>query len=393
MIEAEDLSSAMDYLFQEKKDWGECFKILKENAKLHNFESLFTYHLIRKQVDVKDFESVFKEILNNSHPWQLKQLYHSFFNTDIQLDIEKYLEQNRYDNKFSDVQNMRYIFLTKENNQIALEPTSIEYLKVLLSNNMTALVDAGIAPFFYDLTPNITSLKPILENLKNTIDGNKLLIPLFHTISSMSYELPESTNKTTFDILVKTIPDIKNQFEQNLLYKTSYPDKSIQVDPSLMYFLNVCEVNVTEMLNHRYQQEYEKILQVPIDLQGKPAQMHSYYIEEPLVKLAVSISSSIAMGYKENTSIDLSQIDIKQSALKNFVYLKTLEVKLGNDEPVKAPLDLCNYINQVYKKEKEAFIPSLGTFLNLELMASKLLYSRLDLILEDKPAISKKLKI
>lgn len=88
---------------------------------LNNFESLFVYNLIRKQVNIKEFQLVVKEIVNNSEPWQLKGLYNSFFNTNITLNIGKYLEQNRYDNNFDDMQNMRHIFLTKENNKITLE--------------------------------------------------------------------------------------------------------------------------------------------------------------------------------------------------------------------------------------------------------------------------------
>lgn len=393
MIETEHLSTAMDYLFEEKKDWFESFKLLKENAKIYNIESLFLYHLIRKQIDIKDFESVFKEIVNSSQAWELKQCYNDFFNSSVTLGIEKYLNEDRYDNEFSDSQNMRYIFITKKNNKIALEPTSMEYLKVMFSHNINALVDSGIAPFFYDLTPNLATLKPILEVLQNAPDGKRVLIPLFYAISSMSYELPESVNQSSYKVLVETIPNIQKEFEDNLVYHKSHPEPGIEIDPSLMNFLNISQADVTKMINNRYQQEYENLLKTPVDLSAIIPIFHAHHRQEPFVKLAISISASIEMGYKPNTPLDLSQIDTNDSALKNFVYLKTLETKLKSNEPVKAPLQLCDYISEIYQKEKKSILPSLTSFLDLEMMSTKILYSRLDVNLEAKNSTVRKPKI
>ena len=391
-IKQENLSSAMDHIFKEKKDWVQSFNVLKIHY-LNNFESLFVYNLIRKQVDIKEFQLVVKEIVNNSEPWQLKGLYNSFFNTSITLGIGKYLEQNRYDNNFGDIQNMRHIFLTRENNKITLEKTSIEYLKAIFLSQPSSLVESGVALFFYDFTENLPALKPVLEALQNSPDGNKVLIPLFHAISTMSYDLPESVNKTSYNVLVESVPNIQKEFENNLVYQHSNSEPGVQLNPSLMNFLSVCQADGLSMINNRYQEEYEKLLQTPVDVSNKPAILHTHYKEEPFVKLAISLSSGIRMKYKADSPLDLAAININESALKNFVYLKALEVKLNNNEPIQASLALCNYISAIYKREKEEVMPSIGSFLDLEMLDKKLLYSRLGYSLEAKPATTKKPKI
>lgn len=418
----EQTFSAYMSLYQEKEqDWEKVYEIIhgqvKEQEKENkyqsissNYNALFFYELIKRQVDIQEFDKLTQKIIPNLLVRELDGIYSRFFSYNSDIKLDTYLKEDRYHNSLSVWCNMAYIFLDKKENDFMFHESTLPYLKSLIkpvnNYNVRAIYESGfhyyISNFFNNHNiENINQISEILEVTQNNpaflkadekihLDFNSSLITL---LGNFSYENIES--KYIFNFFENQMKDFESHIQKKLIYLNA--KRELKIDLSTLNLLLVCEKDIVSMINKTYQDYYFKTME---EQKASPfiqsdASMYQYKKEAPFLKLISDLNSTLSVGLKPGFYLNLNNMDINQDVFCNYIYLKCLDFKIENgDEDIVFSKETINYLQDVSQKclQKECSY-DIKNLINWENTIKWLHHKELNDLLKDKKKNKQKNKI
>lgn len=372
IISEELIEKLMTSLYEEHKDWSYVYnelsdlkdKQMKQNKYGSidaNLPAIFIYELIKRRVDVKDFSEAFKNLAMKTDKQNLEHTYHRFFyEGDREIRLSDYVKDPRYDNKFSYWENMSYIFLNLENKKVILEKENIPYLQKMLehlpSDKAFSIYAGRFGYFCTKFFSKPKELLPLIEVInKNPAflcsekgKFNTFSQEILHDLSTYSYEDPKKAN-VLFYFLKKNLSTFEPTVFKKLIEKrivSNQKEPRLDIDLAVLNLLICCEIDFFHVINKKYIDEWNCVPSKPID-KSLSKDLQEYYKLEPYFKLSEDICSTLSVGLdKKNFNFDLEGMDLNESLDKNFVYIKFLEIKLSNQQPVVINNDQINYLMQ-----------------------------------------------
>lgn len=339
--------------------WLDKYQFLKEKVSNHplkeNFDALFIYCLIKTKVDIKNFSDVIKSIYENGQ--EVEKTLKNFFSLKTNyLLLNRYIQQDKYNNNYSIDDNLGYLFITLNNNKISLDQDNIDYLCVLVKEipKKELLLNTGFHNFFKNLVVNMhignnepmsKLSKEIYENttINSLQNDDDLLVVLFNQLGINSFM--KDYKKSIYESLSKIIPGIKKILE-SLLFK---PDNSsLALNFNILNFCIKSGVNVIDMIHNRFNYKYDQYVTTGSIL---PDLKH---YQDLIYEFAPTLYS-----YFENNHYDLdcSAIDIQKNFYQNYILLKLLELKIDQKHDVMISEEKIVYIVNLFNKPEN---PSLS---------------------------------
>lgn len=374
-ISEEIQQKLMDELYEKTQNWSQVYEQIQDLVKKElelktyssidsNYRCIFLYHVINKQIDMKEFKETVNNMFNitEKDKFHLEFTFDRFFNyrsTDI--TYKGYFQPHLCTDpiKPSIWDHIYYTFHDWNETGLIINKKNLPYLQAILelapAEHIGALYE-GRFPALIDtyMSKNKTEeILPLLSVIKQNpafdIDGknkhdnfiNTLIYYLYHL--SYNEEIPDAKNIMCHAIeQIKTIyPDFEDIIASGLITQKNRHDgkEKIEINVNCLKVSSILDMQKTvENLDKCYHKCYLDIAQHH-DIESDSGESYRAF-----KKLSEETDGSISVYMDEAFDFDLTAMDISRNYVENFIYLKVLETQIKKGHFVKIPNDYENYL-------------------------------------------------